>query len=62
MAKAEQLKPLELELRKLEDLSESIVQDFVRMKKIEQEHRDTNRLWPASAPKAKILISETQLV
>ena len=35
---------MELELRKLEDLSESIVADFARMKQLEQEHRDTNRL------------------
>ncbi len=42
MAKVEQLKPLELELRKLEDLSESVVIDFARMKEIEQAHRDTN--------------------
>ena len=43
IAKTEQLKPMELELRKLEDLSESIVADFARMKQLEQEHRDTNR-------------------
>eukprot|EP00054_Salpingoeca_dolichothecata_P006979 m.40844 g.40844 ORF g.40844 m.40844 type:complete len:207 (+) comp16790_c0_seq1:39-659(+) len=42
VAKAEKLKPMEVQLRKLEDLSESIVQDFARMKKREAEHRDTN--------------------
>eukprot|EP00053_Salpingoeca_punica_P001095 m.31940 g.31940 ORF g.31940 m.31940 type:complete len:207 (-) comp10810_c0_seq1:241-861(-) len=42
VAEAEKLKPLELELRRLEDLSESIVLDFARMKKREEEHRDTN--------------------
>lgn len=42
MAKAEKLKPLELELRKLEDLAEAVVNDFARMKMREQEHRDTN--------------------
>ncbi len=33
---------MELELRKLEDLSESIVNDFAEMKRREEEHRDTN--------------------
>jgi len=42
LAKAEQLKPLELELRRLEDLTESIVNDFALMKKREEEMRDTN--------------------
>lgn len=36
------LKPLEVELRRLEDLSESIVNDFAYMKKREEEMRDTN--------------------
>jgi len=36
------LKPLEMELTKLEDLSASIVQDFEYMKKREEEMRDTN--------------------
>jgi hypothetical protein len=36
------LKPLELELRRLEDLTESIVNDFALMKKREEEMRDTN--------------------
>eukprot|EP00042_Codosiga_hollandica_P018391 m.53940 g.53940 ORF g.53940 m.53940 type:complete len:207 (-) comp48671_c0_seq2:85-705(-) len=42
IARSEKLKPLELELRKLEDLAESVVADFARMKAREQEHRDTN--------------------
>jgi len=36
------LKPMELELTKLEDLSASIVQDFEHMRKREEEMRDTN--------------------
>eukprot|EP00037_Helgoeca_nana_P007803 m.70590 g.70590 ORF g.70590 m.70590 type:complete len:215 (+) comp18527_c0_seq1:28-672(+) len=42
IAKAEKLKPMEMELRRLEDLSESIVSNFARMKQREEEHRDTN--------------------
>ncbi|ELU11237.1 hypothetical protein CAPTEDRAFT_227555 [Capitella teleta] len=42
IAKAEKLKPLELELKKLEDLSESIVNDFAYMRAREEEMRDTN--------------------
>uniref|UniRef100_A0A0B8RUP8 Transmembrane emp24 domain-containing protein 10 n=1 Tax=Philothamnus irregularis TaxID=1899461 RepID=A0A0B8RUP8_9SAUR len=42
VAKAEKLKPLEIDLRRLEDLSESIVKDFAFMKKREEEMRDTN--------------------
>ncbi|XP_053553120.1 transmembrane emp24 domain-containing protein 10 [Bombina bombina] len=42
IAKVEKLKPLEVELRRLEDLSESIVNDFMYMKKREEEMRDTN--------------------
>lgn len=33
---------MEMELRRLEDLSESIVSNFARMKQREEEHRDTN--------------------
>lgn len=33
---------MEIELKRLEDLSESIVQDFSDMKKREEEMRDTN--------------------
>jgi len=36
------LKPMELELTKLEDLSSSIVQDFEHMRRREEEMRDTN--------------------
>lgn len=42
VGKAEKLKPMELELRRLEDLAQSIVNHFARMKKREEEHRDTN--------------------
>ena len=42
IAEAAKLKPLELELKKLEDLSDAIVQDFALMKKREEEMRDTN--------------------
>ncbi|KHN82857.1 Transmembrane emp24 domain-containing protein 10 [Toxocara canis] len=42
IAKAEQLKPIEVELRRLEDLSESIVQDFAYMRQREEEMRNTN--------------------
>jgi len=39
---AAKLKPLELELKRLEDLSQSIVEDFSYMKSREEEMRDTN--------------------
>jgi hypothetical protein len=42
LAKAEKLKPLEVELRRLEDLSDSIVQDFAYMRQREEEMRNTN--------------------
>ncbi|VDO37651.1 unnamed protein product [Onchocerca flexuosa] len=42
VAEAEQLKPLEVELRRLEDLSDSIVQDFAYMRQREEEMRTTN--------------------
>uniref|UniRef100_A0A4W5QUR6 Transmembrane p24 trafficking protein 10 n=1 Tax=Hucho hucho TaxID=62062 RepID=A0A4W5QUR6_9TELE len=42
IAKVEKLKPLEVELRRMEDLSESIVNDFAYMKRREEEMRDTN--------------------
>ncbi|XP_064403808.1 transmembrane emp24 domain-containing protein 10-like isoform X2 [Halichondria panicea] len=42
VGKAEKLKPLELELRRLEDLAESIVNDFAYMRAREEEMRDTN--------------------
>merc|ERR1711980_50418 len=41
-AKTEKLKPLEVELRRLEDLSDSIVNDFQYMKQREEEMRSTN--------------------
>ncbi|XP_017875994.1 transmembrane emp24 domain-containing protein bai isoform X2 [Ceratina calcarata] len=42
IAEAAKLKPSEVELKRLEDLSETIVQDFARMRKNEEEMRDTN--------------------
>ena len=42
LAKANKLKPLEVELNRLEDLSAAIVSDFVYMKKREEEMRNTN--------------------
>ncbi|PAV59187.1 hypothetical protein WR25_24610 [Diploscapter pachys] len=42
IAKAEKLKPLEVELRRLEDLAESIVKDFAFMRQREEEMRNTN--------------------
>ena len=42
VAKAEKLKPLEVELRRLEDLSNEIVNAFSYMKKREEQMRDTN--------------------
>ncbi|XP_018408365.1 PREDICTED: transmembrane emp24 domain-containing protein 10-like [Nanorana parkeri] len=42
LAKAEKLKPLEVSLRRLEDLSQSIIKDFSYMKKREEEMSDTN--------------------
>ena len=46
LAKAEKLKPLEVELRRLEDLSDSIVEDYAYMRQREEEMRNTNgKLW-----------------
>lgn len=42
LGEAAKLKPLEIELKRLEDLSESIVQDFSYMRHREEEMRDTN--------------------
>jgi len=42
LADAAKLKPLEVELRRLEDLSAAIVNDFAYMRKREEEMRDTN--------------------
>ncbi|SPP83253.1 transmembrane emp24 domain-containing protein bai isoform X1 [Drosophila guanche] len=42
IGEASKLKPLEVDLKRLEDLSDSIVRDFVLMRKREEEMRDTN--------------------
>lgn len=42
MGEAAKLKPMEIELKRLEDLSESIVKDFAYMRHREEEMRDTN--------------------
>ncbi|XP_030757640.1 transmembrane emp24 domain-containing protein bai [Sitophilus oryzae] len=42
LAEAANLKPIEKELKKLEDLSNAIVNDFAFMRKREEEMRDTN--------------------
>jgi len=42
LAEAAKLKPLEMQLKKLEDLSEAIVQDFAYMREREEQMRDTN--------------------
>uniref|UniRef100_A0A2P2HX57 Transmembrane emp24 domain-containing protein bai n=1 Tax=Hirondellea gigas TaxID=1518452 RepID=A0A2P2HX57_9CRUS len=42
LGEAAKLKPLEIELKRLEDLSESIVKDFAYMRHREEEMRDTN--------------------
>lgn len=42
LGEAAKLKPLEIELKRLEDLSESIVKDFAYMRQREEEMRDTN--------------------
>lgn len=42
LAKAEKLKPMEVELKRLEDLADSIVSDFAYMRNREQERSDTN--------------------
>lgn len=42
VAAISKLKPLELELQKLDDLSAAIIGDFEYMKKREQAMRDTN--------------------
>lgn len=45
LGEAMKLKPLEVDLTRLEDLSESIVLDFVYMRKQEEEMRDTNGMF-----------------
>lgn len=42
IAEASKIKPLEVDLKRLEDLSDSIVRDFALMRKREEEMRDTN--------------------
>ncbi len=42
LAKVEKLKPMEIELKKLEDLTESTVLEFSRMVQREFAHKDTN--------------------
>ncbi|XP_018335761.1 transmembrane emp24 domain-containing protein bai [Agrilus planipennis] len=42
IGEAAKLKPIEVELKRLEDLSDAIVQDFSYMRKREEEMRDTN--------------------
>ncbi|XP_037946756.1 transmembrane emp24 domain-containing protein bai [Teleopsis dalmanni] len=42
IGEAAKLKPLEVDLKRLEDLSDSIVRDFSLMRKREEEMRDTN--------------------
>lgn len=42
MGEANKLKPMEVELKKLEELSGSIVQDFEQMREREVAMRDTN--------------------
>ena len=42
IAKADKLKPLEVELKKLEDLSDAVLKDFTYMRAREEEMRDTN--------------------
>ena len=41
---------MELELRRLEDLAESVVNDFAYMRAREEEMRDTNGESPFSSP------------
>lgn len=45
LAEAAKLKPLEVDLKRLEDLSDSIVRDFALMRKREEEMRDTNGIY-----------------
>ena len=44
LAKVEKLKPTEVELKRLEDLAQSLVHDFAYMRAREEEMRDTNGL------------------
>lgn len=42
LAEAEKLKPLELTMRKVEDLTQSVLNSFEYLKRREEEMRDTN--------------------
>ncbi|EDQ89500.1 uncharacterized protein MONBRDRAFT_32307 [Monosiga brevicollis MX1] len=42
LGKAEKLKPMELSLRKLEDMSNQVLTSFQHLKELEASHRDTN--------------------
>ncbi|KAL1425627.1 hypothetical protein MTO96_019050 [Rhipicephalus appendiculatus] len=42
LAEVGKLKPLEMKLQQLEDLSEAVVKDFAYMRQREEEMRDTN--------------------
>ena len=42
MAEAAKLKPMEVELKRLEELSDAVVEEFIDMKKREEEIRNTN--------------------
>lgn len=42
VGKATKLKPMEVELKRLEDLADAVVNDFAYMRQREQEMRDTN--------------------
>lgn len=42
IAEAGKLKPLEVDLKRLEDMSDAIVQDFAATRKREEEMRSTN--------------------
>ena len=42
LGEAEKLQPMELSLRKLEDISEAVSRSFQHLRESELEHRDTN--------------------
>lgn len=44
LAKVEKLKPIEANLKRLEDLAAAVVKSFAIMKEREREHRDTNEV------------------
>lgn len=57
MATAEKMKPLEVELKRLEDLAEDIVNDFAYMRQREQEMRDTNGKTNISSTNKLVLLN-----